>query len=1108
MADPDQSHILQMKPLPTAEPPKRVRQRTLRACDRCRKMKVKCMISADEPPCDACKLASRDCKFEHVGVKRERPPSLREVEQQKRQIAQLEAVLIRLKPQIDLSSLPRTNDQAKTMANALQHATSSEALRLNHPTSLGPGHDTDSQHYNNHEEIEEDSEEEDEDDDEEDEEEDFQNMLQSLGECQLGSCQLLDQSKDPSSSHEHDRAHPFEAPDPADQDPDDQNATFIRQFCQNYYRGMSDETWPAEDLAEKLIATYFETVHPYPPIIHEHQFRKDYHAGMAERDSGFKSLCYAVFAAASPHADDPRVLYAAHSDNPHPRQSAGALFAYASLAGDTNYPLFDLFGLQSAAIMSYYMMTMSNPRHTFALVVEFLRRAVSSGVHLEESPRWNTSFLTNQLRKRAFFTLITVEKSTTSTLGYLNVPQTLPNLVSPPFFIEDATMSLLDEQDRMQPTPQARKQFMDELYSKPRTPGEAAMYSLWSARNKLESKSRNMILNQLKAQSPPSSSSKADDGPGSNTKNNRHLFILNFGTVLGDFIEDEMDPMGRWNPSLTSKRDLFATSYCACFLRSILIRVHLEAISGYPQLAHRCFRAASSILDTLDDMKLLGHLSLLGGNIPYFLAPVGLFLLWVISQDKSPVITADFKANAWVKISKCVEILNLSAPVSFVSEKLSLKFTAYMDHLKEEIRNPGMDTSISADTSKKRPLSEIMAKKVEEPTICNLLYSQHASPVNPDSYLDPVQPPPPAYINFDFSGLINTAATPQPSGWNLDATRPAAPAGNLNPAIQPHAPEPASNYSHLHLQNLLFQSQNLPQQPLDSSHLMIPPSPENASANRPRPVNSDGPSHPSPMLGRFDPPDPRSSFLSSTPSAPHSIVATDPEMYTGANGGIPPQSSGTQYMKPAAHDSFDPNFCSVGNPSTQNVETSFPSGSDFAPTGFAGSEPIFNVHQRILAANHPANYYGHPARPAGPSHPGYNAVQPAGPSGYAPHPMAYHPSARPPPGPTAFTQPYPDGRPCADFPAPAGSFPAFSPSSSPATPRPFHPSSSTDPSQCNRPVQGTIGNSFHGSAPAQPLPSTLATSQNGSFDTSGQFRGPAQHDDQQIFSAICDTWLF
>ncbi|WAR55210.1 hypothetical protein PtB15_4B830 [Puccinia triticina] len=194
--------------------------------------------------------------------------------------------------------------------------------------------------------------------------------------------------------------------------------------------------------------------------------------------------------------------------------------------------------------------------------------------------------------------------------------------------------------------------------------------------------------------------------------------------------------------------------------------------------------------------------------------------------------------------------------------------------------------------------------------------------------------------------------------------------------------------------------------------------------------------------------------------------------------------------------------------STQNVETSFPSGSDFAPTGFAGSEPIFNVHQRILAANHPANYYGHPARPAGPSHPGYNAVQPAGPSGYAPHPMAYHPSARPPPGPTAFTQPYPDGRPCADFPAPAGSFLAFSPSSSPATPRPFHPSSSTDPSQCNRPVQGTIGNSFHGSAPAQPLPSTLATSQNGSFDTSGQFRGPAQHDDQQIFSAICDTWLF
>jgi hypothetical protein len=37
------------------------------------------MMHSDEAPCEACKLASRACKFEHVGVKREKPPSMRYV---------------------------------------------------------------------------------------------------------------------------------------------------------------------------------------------------------------------------------------------------------------------------------------------------------------------------------------------------------------------------------------------------------------------------------------------------------------------------------------------------------------------------------------------------------------------------------------------------------------------------------------------------------------------------------------------------------------------------------------------------------------------------------------------------------------------------------------------------------------------------------------------------------------------------------------------------------------------------------------------------------------------------------------------------------------------
>jgi hypothetical protein len=304
----------------------------------------------------------------------------REVEQLKRKIAQLEAVLISLRPQIDLSLLPRTNDQAKTMASALQDTSSSHPLNpqisLAHQ-NLVLGTDD---HRRNHEEIQhdsqddedEDEEEEEEDEEDEEQDEDFRSMLKSMGECQLGSYQFLVQDKDPFSSHTPQKTHSLEDPD-TNPDLDDQSASFIEQYRSNYLSRILTKDWPDDDLASKLISTYFEAVHPYPPVVHELEFRKDYQAGLAKRNTEFRSLCYAIFAAASPYLDDPRVLYTSHSDGLHPRQSAGAIFAHASIIGATKFQTVNLVGLQSLAIISYYMLAMSNPRHTFALVVEFLR---------------------------------------------------------------------------------------------------------------------------------------------------------------------------------------------------------------------------------------------------------------------------------------------------------------------------------------------------------------------------------------------------------------------------------------------------------------------------------------------------------------------------------------------------------------------------------------------------------------------------------------------------------------------------------------------------------------------------------------------------------------
>ncbi|KAH9468321.1 hypothetical protein Pst134EA_011946 [Puccinia striiformis f. sp. tritici] len=931
---------VRLNPVGMDEQPKRVRQRTLRACDACRKMKIKCMMNSDEPPCEACKLNSRACKFEHIGVKREKPPSLRDVDQLNRRVAQLEAVLIKLRPQIDLSSLPRTSDQAKIMANALQATPANDDPRLNAQTHFGPQSsikEAEDGHDHEYEEIEHDSEDDEEEDEDEDEE--FQSMLKSMGECQLGSCQLMDQVKDSSSGHDNKKSHTLEA-NFTGLGAEDQHSALIMEYCDNYFRKDIDEYWPVEDLATKLISTYFKFVQPYLPVVHEFEFKHDYQAGLSRRDVEFRSLCYAIFAAASPYSDDPRVLYTPHSENSlHPRQSAGALFAHASLGGH-KYPLLDLHGLQSLAVLSSYMLEMSNPLHTCTLVNEFIRRAVAAGAHLEHSTRWNSSFINNQLRKRAFYTLVGVEKHTTSSLGYLNLPQSDLDLASPPLSVDDVTLDLIDKQDKMQPTPEAREKFREGLYSSTQTPAEAAFNSMWSLKQKLQSTRRHMILNQLDLSAQAlSSTTSGDDGSSSKTNKNRQLLVLNIGTIISDYMENGMDPMGRWNPSLTSKRDLFATSYCACLLWSSQIRVHLEAVSVYHELAHLCYQSASSILDVMEDLKALGHLQLLRAATPFFLAPVGLFLLWAISQENNPLITADCKANAWIKITRCVDILNILAPVSFLSEKLALKFTAYMDHLREEIHNPTMDTSTSTHTSKKRPFSEIMAKKVEKPTISNLLFSQHPSPTNPNTDAEAGQ----ASVNLKFEDSMKPTESAQFPTWNLGSHPPMVATDQKPTNNQQNHYDPAS-YSHLQLQNLLLQSGNVPKQPsLDLNHPSIPLPTRKLPPSRPQQLNSEGSFNPS-LLGITDFAPILSTFSSSTPVIPQ-VAAHLQGTTSGQQAYIPmserltavSSSSTVNYVKSGENSvnrhSFDPNFCTVDNLGN-NKSNSSSFNSNFIPNNF------------------------------------------------------------------------------------------------------------------------------------------------------------------------------
>ncbi|KAA1066870.1 hypothetical protein PGT21_000828 [Puccinia graminis f. sp. tritici] len=190
----------------------------------------------------------------------------------------------------------------------------------------------------------------------------------------------------------------------------------------------------------------------------------------------FNHSVHAIFAAASPYLDDPRYFIP-----PIPMASILVNLLAPSLLTLLNFSEQVCKFVYHAPDFSFPWMlgflSLTNPTYHYHLDHRPTNNSSQLSplrAHLEESARWNTSFLNNQLRKRAFFALITVEKNTTSSLGYVNVPQSFCNR-TPPIFVEDATMSLLDKQDGMQPTPEARKQFREQLYSRPQTPGEAGV---------------------------------------------------------------------------------------------------------------------------------------------------------------------------------------------------------------------------------------------------------------------------------------------------------------------------------------------------------------------------------------------------------------------------------------------------------------------------------------------------------------------------------------------------------------------------------------------------------------------------------------------------------
>ncbi|KAH9822143.1 hypothetical protein DFH28DRAFT_443936 [Melampsora americana] len=631
------------------QPSKRVNHR---ACDACRKMKIKCILTGPAP-CASCKNSSRPCTFDYTGVKRERPPSKHDLEQLNAKIKVLEYALHKLAPDIDLSSLPRTADQARTMVNLSRSHRTEMDVNCRPKKQVQPRYVFDRVAS-------------------------MEQMMRSMAQLQLPAGSYLDQieSKGGSIPEGWEAIDDPGEPNHANLISNPERPISERSVECLHFRNLADEQYyPAPDLAESLIELYFQKIHPYESTLHQGAFMRHYKTGRAQLDCSFRALCYAIFASASRFSSDFRV--APPTDGALvDRQAAGALYSAAVIPLLTPMTLpCTLFDLQAMSVLSYFLVGACSPMTAWFILGTFLRRAIGEGVHTAGTPRWETSFMKDQLRKRAFWCLFFREVQLSVALGRLSTMRNACVTITNPLIIDDERLTQFCEEH-------IGKEFglLQQLALKQQTlflttPAFQANHALYN-------------LNQLFGPRFKSLWS-LKTVPEDKSMDWDRTCINEIAESMDTHIRCGIPDGARWNPELYNESDLLNVARFQCALSYQQILIHRHLIRTDPKELSVCISAASRIVDILDHLMSRGLLELTAYYTPYLITPAALTFIHACMNGRCSNLSPNEKANAWADVHRCINILDSLAATTFQAEKLRISLNHMVQTCMDEQLFPG-----------------------------------------------------------------------------------------------------------------------------------------------------------------------------------------------------------------------------------------------------------------------------------------------------------------------------------------------------------------------------------------------------------------------------------
>ncbi|EUC64915.1 fungal specific transcription factor, putative [Rhizoctonia solani AG-3 Rhs1AP] len=172
---------------------------------------------------------------------------------------------------------------------------------------------------------------------------------------------------------------------------------------------------PSDDLRDALIGLFFKHVNAFFPLLHRPLFESNVRDGLHFRDSAFACVLLLVCAVGSRWSDDRRVFL--EQDEPLQHSAGWKYFEQVQFLRRSLLTPPKLFDLQIMALAVMFLQGTSAPHSAWTVAGIGIRIAQDVGAHRRKVYRGGQGSIEDELWKRAFWILVVHDRVTSSALG-------------------------------------------------------------------------------------------------------------------------------------------------------------------------------------------------------------------------------------------------------------------------------------------------------------------------------------------------------------------------------------------------------------------------------------------------------------------------------------------------------------------------------------------------------------------------------------------------------------------------------------------------------------------------------------------------------------------